>query len=151
MNEIAMTRKGHALVPVDEISSDALMHVPGGKEVLVTVRAPRNPRQHRLAWALAQKVSEACDWLPDAESAMDWLKIRCRHVRIVHNPATGHSFIVPKSIAFASLNQQSFSRLLNRMVYVICSEIVPGLSEADLRSEIEAMVNPAPQHVREVA
>jgi phosphoenolpyruvate carboxylase len=139
--EIAMRREGNRLAPVDQIAADELGHIQIGKDVLVTVRVPRNIRQHRLAWAMAQKVAEACDWLHDREDAMDWLKIKARHVKIVHNPMTNHTLIVPKSIAFASLDQAAFSRLLNRMIFVICSEIVPGLDETALRAEIMAMVN----------
>lgn len=139
--EIAMRREGNRLAPVDQIAADELGHVQIGKDVMVTVRAPRNIRQHRLAWALAQKISEACDWLHDREDAMDWLKIKSRHVKLLHNPVTGSVAVIPKSIAFASLDQAAFSRLLNRMIYVICSEIVPGLDENALRQEIMAMVN----------
>lgn len=128
------------LVATDEIAAEELGLLPSGKDLLVSAKSPRNPRQHRLAWALAQKLSESCDFLHDREDAMDYLKIRCRHVKWISNPKTGNVFPVPKSIAYASLDQAAFNRLLRRMIYVICTEIVPGLPESDLRAEIEAMV-----------
>lgn len=149
--EIIMRRNGNRLEPVDQMSADDLANIPVGKDVFVTVRAPRNPKQHRLAWALANKLSQCCEELPDAESAMDFLKIKARHVKIVHNPGTDHVFLVPKSISFASVDQSAFNRLFNRMVWIVCNEIVPGLDEGQLRDEIEAMTAGTTQRQREVA
>lgn len=135
-----MRREGNRLAPVDPISEEDLATVPLGKDVLVTVKSPRNLRQFRLAWALAKKVSDACEFLPDSETAMDWLKIKARHVKIIQDPRTQQVAIIPKSIAFASLSQDAFKRVFDRMVYVVCAEIVPGLDEGKLRAEISAMV-----------
>ena len=71
---------------------------------------------------------------------MDWLKIKARHVKIIQNPKTGQVAIIPKSIAFASLSQDAFKRVLDRMIFIVCSEIIPGLDEGKLRAEIMAMV-----------
>lgn len=135
-----MRREGNHLVPVDELGIDDMKHIPTGKDVFVTCRTARNLRQHRLAWVLATRVAEACDFLHDKEDSMAWLKIKSRHVRMLQDPRTGQVAIVPKSIAFASLSQQDFSRIFDRMIYVTCTEILPGLDEGALRSEIEAAV-----------
>jgi hypothetical protein len=147
MDELHMVREGNHLVPLDEMSAEELARIPLRQQVLVTVRVPRNIRQHRLAWALATKISEACDWLVDREAAMDWLKIKARHVRYLHNNYTGETQIVPRSIRFAALDQMGFDRVFRRMVYVTVTEIIPGLDEAALRAEIESMVgiDQAPQ------
>lgn len=138
--EIAMRRDGNRLTAVDPISDEELQKIPLGKDVLVTVRSPRNIRQFKLAWALAKKVSDACEFLPDSETAMDWLKIKARHVKMIQDPRTQQLAIIPKSIAFASLSQDGFKRVFDRMVYVVCAEIIPGLDEGKLRAEISAMV-----------
>lgn len=151
MTDLVMRKVAGKLVSVCQMSDDDMASVPSDRDLIVTVRAPRNPKQHRLAWALANKLSQCCDYLPDAESAMDYLKIRARHVKIVTNPGTGHVFLIPKSIAFASVDQTAFNRLFNRMVWVVCNEIVPGLDEGQLRDEIEAMVVGTPQNQRERA
>jgi hypothetical protein len=140
MTEIAMRREGQHLVPVDEVSAGEVWTIPEKRDVLVMVKTPRNVRQFKLAWALAQKVSEAVDFLHDREDAMDWLKIKARHVRMLQNPRTKQVAIIPKSIAFASLSQDAFNRIFNRMVWVVCNEIIPGLQEGSLRAELEAMV-----------
>ena len=140
MSEIAMRREGNRLAPVDPISEEELQRVPLNRDLLVTVKTPRNTRQFRLAWALAAKVAEACDFLHDSEDAMDWLKIKARHVKVIQNPKTNQVVIIPKSIAFASLGQDAFKRVFDRMVYVTVTEVIPGLDEGKLRAEISAMV-----------
>ncbi len=138
--EIVMRREGFHLVAVDQMGADDLQLIPSGKDLMITIRSPRNLRQFRLAWALATKVHEACDWLPDKESSMEWLKIKARHVKYLQDPRTKMVAIVPKSIAFASLSQDAFKRVFDRMVYITTTEIIPGLKESDLRREIENMV-----------
>ena len=137
----AVAKEGQVgLFPINEMSDDDLRQLPTKSDLLVTVKTPRNPKQFALAWALATKVSEACDWLPDKETAMEWLKIKARHVKMIQDPRTLKIAIVPKSIAFASLSQDAFKRVLDRMVWVTVSEIIPGLDESKLRSEIQKMV-----------
>lgn len=135
-----MIRRGKSLVAVDEMAADALTHIPADQIVMVTAKARRNPKQHRLAWALAQKLADACDWLHDAEDAMDWMKVRCRHVKMIQRPGSDEVVFVPKSIAFASLDQARFARLLKRMIFIICSEVLPGVKERTLHDEILKMV-----------
>lgn len=145
--EIPMRREGASLVPVDAVAAEMLAEVPTNTGVMVTVKVPRNLRQFRLAWALADIVSKSVDWLPDRESSMDWLKIKARHVRMIHDPLRNVTAIVPKSIAFASLDQAGFARVLNRMIYVTTTEIIPGLEENILRAELENIVgiDPTPE------
>ena len=138
--EIPMRRDGDRLVPADQVSADILREVPANTGVMVTVKVPRNLRQFRLAWALADLVSKSVDFLPDRETAMDWLKIKARHVRMIHDPRTGKTAIIPKSIAFQSLDQEGFRRVLDRMIYVTITDIIPGLEETALRAELEAIV-----------
>lgn len=146
MNQLAMRREGNKLAPLDEMSLEELLKIDPKAELLVSIKTPRRVRQFRYAWALAAKVADACDYLPDAEAAMDYLKIKAHHVHMLVDPKTKQFYVVPKSIAFASLSQQAFDRVLNRMIYIVCSEIVPGLTDKALRDEILAMVGPDKQN-----
>lgn len=140
-NEIAMVKQGGRLVPCDQFSADELMlAAKEGQGVMVRVRTPRNIRQHRLAWTLAALVADA-EGLPDKEDAMDLIKRKARFVHSYVVRRTGEIIIRPKSIAFASCSQQDFGRLFNRMIWVVCHDIIPGLPEGDLRWEIEDIVD----------
>lgn len=140
--EIIMRREGQRLAPRDEMSAEDLALVPAGVDLVVTVRAPRNLRQHKLAWALATKVAEAVEGLHDREDAMDFLKIKAHHFKTVIDPRNGKVYLTPKSISFFSLDQQAFSRLFKRMVFVVCHDIIPGLDDASLQAELLAMAGP---------
>lgn len=143
--EIPMKREGNHLVPVDQVAADMLESVPANTGVMVVVKVPRNLRQFRLAWALADIVAKSVDFLHDREDAMDWLKIKARHVRMIQDPLRGTVAIVPKSIAFASLDQAGFARVLDRMIYVTTTEIIPGMEESSLRAELESIVGMDPK------
>jgi hypothetical protein len=138
MIEIAMRRQGARLIPVDELSADSLVSVPADKDVLVKVSSPQNLKLLRKLWALAAKVAESCDHLHDREDAMDELKIRARHIKYVVSSVTGEFQIVPKSLT--KLDGAGLSRLADRMMHVICRDIVPGMDENALRAEIMEMV-----------
>lgn len=138
--EIVMRKKGGRLEPVDQVSADDLASIPNDKDLLVTVKSPKNLKQLRFIWALAQKIADALDGY-DKDTAMDLLCEQSRHVKIVFHPVTGRAFVTRKSLS--NLDGAALSRLINRMVYVACFEIVPGLDEGALRDEIEAMVAPS--------
>jgi hypothetical protein len=142
--EIPMRRENGHLVPADSVSAEMMAEIPLNTGLMVEVRVPRNLRQFRLAWALASIVSKSVDYLPDRETAMDWLKIKARHVRMIIDPKTGEIAIIPKSIAYASLEQTAFARVLNRMVYVTITDIIPGMQESELRAELEKIVGIEP-------
>lgn len=140
MTELIMRKRGGRLEPVDVINANDLAALPSDKDLLVTVKAPKNLKQLRWMWVLAQKVADAVDGIHDKDDAMDLLCERARHVKMVVSPVTGHLFLVRKSLS--KLDGAALSRLMNRMVYVTCAEIIPGLDEGQLRDEIEAMVAP---------
>jgi hypothetical protein len=131
------------LAAVDEAASQDLAHVPGAQDVLVNAKMKRSPAQlvHlRKMWALAQKLSEACDALHDKDEAMEFMLIGCKHVRWITNPTTGNVWPMAKSIS--ELDGDQFDRLYKRALYFICTEVVPRLDESALRAEIEQMVAP---------
>jgi hypothetical protein len=147
VNELIMAKRAAGrvgelgLFVTQFVSEDDFRELPFGHDLLVTARTARNPAQLARAWVLAQKIADACDWLGDKETAMEWLKLKARHAKMLVDPGTGEIALVPKSIAFASLDQQAFSRLFDRFIYVTCNEIIPGVEQKALRKAIEEMVS----------
>ena len=135
-----MRRENGHLVPTDAVAAEMLAEIPLSTGVMVEIRVPRNIKAFRLAWVLAEIVSQSCDWLIDRETAMDHLKIKARHVRIIHDPVRNTTAIVPKSISFASLSQAGFKRVFDRMINAVITEIIPGMNETELRAELERIV-----------
>lgn len=150
MAEIAMRlvpagsvgRHTPVLAAIDEFSAKQVGRTPRDRDLLVTVKARRNPKQHALYWVLMGLVADADDRFHDAEEASDYCKFKIKHVKAVHNPVTGNTYLVPKSMSEASMSAEQFCRYFNRVVHVVLTDIVPGLKESDLRAEIERIVSP---------
>lgn len=125
-----------------EVFAAEFGHIKMNSDVEVKATQPRSLRQLRFAWALARKVADSgALGEVDHTDAMDWLKMKCRHVRYVTNVHRNgtETIVVPKSIRFAAMDQTAFQRLMNRMIYVVVSEVLPDVPEGVLRAEIEAM------------
>lgn len=148
--EIVMRKRGRSLVTVDFMGDDEMDRLPEGSDLLVTVtRKPtRTLEQLRWAWSLAGKIAEAHPNL-DKDKAMDSLCELCRHVDVMVSPITGHAFLKRRSISNLSIDEMS--RLIDRMIYVTCETIMPGVDNEELRAEIEAMVAPTKERQREFA
>src|SRR5690606_1964863 len=95
-----------------------LQAMQAGKQVMVNVHAPRNPRHHRLLFAIYQKLVDGGVWEGDQDSFLDWCKYGTGHVRssIDH---MGNMHYVPKSIAFESMGQDKFARFFDRVCYLV--------------------------------
>ena len=122
------------LFGVDEQADDEIKRL-GDDTVWAEITVPRNLRQLRFLWALAQKLVDG-GLYEDKDEAMDDLKIRARWARFgVEN---GRTVIVPRSLS--RQRNDVLSRLINRIVWIVCADILPHVKEADLRAEIESMV-----------
>ena len=91
---VVETSKGRALVPDDRKSFDLLSQVKVGRPVMVKTKTARNPKQHRLLWALAAKIAENVERFQDAEHVVHELKIQTGHVerRQINVPGLGIVF-----------------------------------------------------------
>jgi hypothetical protein len=113
-----------------------------GTELRVEITTERNLKMLAFAWTLAGKIAENTDWYLDKNDVMEnvpWgLKCRAKHAKAVVDPVTGEVTVKPLSLK--RLDGEAFKRLLDRMIYVTCTEIIPGLEPGKLTDEISAML-----------
>lgn len=113
-----------------------------GVDVTVTATQSRSTKQMRLAWALCRKIADS-GALGDADTrdVMDYLLLKAKHVRYVTNIHRGGTEVTPivKSIRFSSMDQTAFTRLFDRMLWIVTTEVLPDVPDGVLRNEIEAM------------
>lgn len=122
------------LFGVDQIADEELKKLPDDM-VWCEITVPRNLRQIRYLWAIASKLADGGVY-ESKEDAMDDLKIRARFAR--WGEENGRTVIVPRSLS----RQRSdvLHRLINRIVFIVCAELLPHIKEKDFRAEIEEMV-----------
>ena len=103
------------LVPTDDESRKLFGSIPENVMVLVNVRTPRNPNQHRLVWHLARLVFDNTERFDSAEHVMEQIKIgtgySTRTLLVI--PGIGEVWQVRGiSIAYESMPQQEFAEWL---------------------------------------
>lgn len=134
---------GRMLCPDDRKSEQLLQQVKPGRKVMVKTKTARNPRQHRLLWALASKIAENSERFQDAEHVVHELKINTGHVerRQINVPGIGIVFQEwPKSIAYESMPQEEFAEWFERVLAYVSKSIWPGISSEEIRAEIAEML-----------
>ncbi len=128
-----------ALRPVDDIAQAMMRDIKDGEHVKLAVpKRPRNPNRHRLYWALMALVVDNTNgkW-PNAEALHFAMKL---HMGLIEEIASvnGEIILRPKSTSFSAMSEAEFSAFMNRVVDVICAEIMPGLDPQTLRMEAHA-------------
>lgn len=150
MTKAVFKRRGQTLIPTDSEGQDLLAAIRDGREVVVEVRAARNPRFHRLFFAVLNFCVQHCIdretgevRFSSIEHAKTAIKIATGEVDTYIDADSGKTFFIPRSISFASMDETRFAAFFDRAVYVIAERWMPaGTTPESVRAEIEAMVNP---------
>src|SRR6266700_586260 len=129
------------LFATDEQGAELLAHVKGQCKCEITT--PRNPRHHRLLFAIMKFLRTHCEDFAhnDEEIILIKLKLATGLVRVFVNKETGEVGWVPKSIAFASMDQKRFAAWFDEATAVIARRWMPGNTPEEIRAELLAMVD----------
>ena len=139
--KIVMVKEPRGFIPANPIAAEDFAKIANGAEGLVSWTQPRNIRQFRLVWALAAKLADNYPDCLDRDDAMDLLKRRAKHIAFYAHPITGEVEFRTKSISWEKLSPENFSRTFKRMVWIITSELIPGMSDEALIAEIHEMLD----------
>lgn len=129
-----------ALVAVDPEADAALAAFQFGDGVRVQPKSPRNAAQHRLFFALLNKVIEGGGWEGTLDGLLTTVKIRLGHIDRVDCGAYGTQ-IIPKSISFAQMPQNKFREFFDRAAHLLLTQDM-GLSDNARAEIIEALEAP---------
>lgn len=135
-NVIWMKKSGDKLIPADREATSRIHDMPSEKLVMVSVRQPRNPRFHRMAWGIARLVYDNSERFESAEHVMENLKVAGGLVdrwKIIIPDLGEVEQIRGRSIAFESMDQAEFSEFWEKALDFIAKELMPGV-------DIEAML-----------
>jgi hypothetical protein len=136
--KIQLVKHLGGLRPVDDIGTQALSRLKQGDVVMVEYSRPRNPRHHRLFFALLNIVANNSPHYDDPEQVLLALKIATGHV-VPHIAFDGKTYMVPQSIAFNKMDQDAFDRFFDKCVDIVVRRFLPGVTDAELRAELESM------------
>lgn len=135
---IVLRRELFGLIPTDEAGETFLRTIKIGECIAVDAKRPRNLQQHRLFWALMQKVYENQEHYKSADEVCTAFKFAVGHVDTLRTKRGDVQ--VPKSISFAKMDQVAFQDFFARALDFCVSEVIPGLDSAELEREVLEMV-----------
>lgn len=110
-----------------------------GDLVHAELTKPRNPKHHRLVFALLQKVLENMDGLQTIEQLLTIIKIKLGRVDTLVDASSGKAYYVPQSIAFASMDQTEFSVLWRDLCRLVARDYFPGMDPDQVAELAELM------------
>lgn len=129
---------GACLVPTSQEGLDQIEALKADKEVMVHLHAARNPKHHRMFFALLNKVIDGGAWDGDLDSLMDAVKIATGHVERSIG-LDGKVFYKIKSISFESMPQDKFSRFFDRACFYVSTRLLGNEDWQALRDEVIAI------------
>jgi len=141
MVKVVLKRVGNALVPVDDEGISFVNATKHGREIMCEVNRARNPRQHRLFFAILKFIVEHTE-IESIEAAKSAIKVATGQADPVIDANTGETKLVLRSISYESMPQDEFRVFFNDAINVITTRWMPEGAAADaVRNEIVAMVD----------
>lgn len=137
--EVLLIRDGNRLAPADPISEESIRQLKNGETVTANLRRPRNPRHHKLLFALLKIVYENQEAYPTTQELLSAIKM-ATGLFDTGKTVDGIPYAIPKSISFASMDQTSFAEWYDKALDVIITKIIPGLDKEGLREEVLSII-----------
>ena len=109
----------------------------------MAIHQRRNPRHHRLYWAIVRFVGEHVEQFhgKDRDLVSTALKLAVGLVRVYVDQDTGTTIMVPKSIAWGAMDQTKFAAFFDDACNAISQRWMPGNTPEEIRNELLAMVD----------
>jgi hypothetical protein len=125
-------------VPADTAAEAEFKRVPIGRVAYVEIVTARNPRQHRMLFALLKMLVNA-DAFPTIDAALIAVKFATGMIESIVMSKT-ETKMVPRSISFANMPQSDFQGWFDAALKAVSERWLPGVTDKELRDEIEEML-----------
>ena len=141
--KVRLVKKLSALYAYDEAGEATLRRLAPGEIVEMDLTRPRNAKFHRLFWALMTLVWNNIEnaAYPTVEDLVTEVKIITGHYtrRDMMVEGKRYPILTPNSISFAAMDQVQFEAFFQRVCDWIATDVLPGITQEDLRQELENM------------
>ncbi|MFA7278789.1 MAG: DUF1367 family protein [Sterolibacterium sp.] len=135
--DVLLIREGNALKATDAIGAETLAEITHGEIVTCSIRRARNPRHHRLFFALLKIVMSNQDRYATTPQLLTAIKLHTGYYDLNVIPGKMPITVcIPKSISFAAMSQAEFREFYDKAVAFIITEVLPGVDSADLEREV---------------
>lgn len=131
-------RTATGMTPADEQASTYFRSWPVGTVAYVEIKTARNPRQHRMLFALLNTMVEHGEFA-SVDGALVALKLATGHVKEVRIRGDEVA-IIPDSISYANMGQIQFESWFNSALETVCSRWLAGWKSEDLKRHVLEMV-----------
>lgn len=138
--DVLLVREGTRLGAADPISHELLQGIRLGETVTAVIRRQRNPKHHRMWWALVAAIYPHQNIYIDLNALNNGIKIAVGHFDS-GKTIDGIPWVSPKSISYAAMDQTSFASFFDRAVELVITRIVPNISRADLEAQIQSILD----------
>lgn len=132
------------LFPVDDEGIETFRALKLNRDIGCEVIQRRNPRHHRLFFAMLNFVKLHCDTFEHVpiDRIKDALKLATGLADTFVDAKTGKPYFVLKSISFAAMDQTSFNKFFDAATEVIANRYMPaGTTPESVCRELIEMVD----------
>lgn len=137
---ILLRRQGRFLVAADAVTEAFLESLPQGKTLRARdITQPRSRPRNRLYWALVGLTADNMENVTQ-DALHKWLKIRLG-ITVPIPLKSGRVDCVDGSIAFDAMTEEEFAPYLDRVVSLLCEELIPGMGKDDVLEMARQMVS----------
>jgi hypothetical protein len=126
---------GGSLQPIDDAGRELLSKIGASTILAVEWKRPRNVWFHRKLFAMLNIIFQNQSHYKSVDDLLDVCKLRTGHIRRIST--TRGDVLIPKSISFAAMDEDSFSKFYDRAVDWMLTEVIPGLKRHDLDAAVE--------------
>ena len=135
MAKIFLKKHLNALHPADRESDEHLKKIKSGVVFSVEIKRPRNYENHKRYFNLLKLVIENQESFKNIEQLKEAIKFELGYTELIRK-MDGTFIEKPKSISFASMNEDSFQAYFSASIDVIIKYILPGIDRQDLINEV---------------
>ena len=139
------------LIPVDDEGLELFGRLKHGRDVGCTIIQHRNPRHHRLFFALIRFIKMHAVNDETGQSLFEFasekairgaLMTALGRCLMIYDRANKRHIAIPDSISFAAMDQTEFNKFFDDAIALICNRWMPvGTMPQDVERELLEMVD----------